>query len=279
MSTRLFRWVGSKHHLVPRLAPLLREQLVFGGGRIVSLFYGSGALEQAAALTEPQLAAEANPELRCLYEQLVHRPSQVHAALISLDASVSRNRAAFLRVRALDAEALSPLDRAVRFLWLSAMSFNGLWRVNRQGRHNVPPDPGRLRSPWPFPTNKALREAARRLWQVTFVRDWCEAAQGARPGDLVLSDPPYLGGFDAYTAQRFPLSEQLALADALAALVRRCCTVVAFNSPAAKQLYAGWASFEEAERSGRISCMGSRRQPVRELIALAGLRSPLSEVA
>src|SRR5258707_5557080 len=140
MSTRLFRWVGSKHHLVPRLAPLLREQLVFGGGRIVSLFYGSGALEQAAALTEPQLAAEANPELRCLYEQLVHRPSQVHAALISLDASVSRNRAAFLRVRALDAEALSPPDRALRFLWLSAMSFNGLVRVNCHGPHNVPPD-------------------------------------------------------------------------------------------------------------------------------------------
>jgi len=279
MSTRLFRWVGSQYHLVPRLAPLLREQLVIGGGRIVSLFYGSGALEQAAGPTEPQLAAEANPELRCLYQQLVRQPSLVHAALISLDASVRRTRASFLRVRALDAEALSPLDRAVRFLWLSAMSFNGLWRVNRQGRHNVPPDPARLRSPWPFPTNKALREAARRLRQVTFAQDWREAAQGARPGDLVLSDPPYLGGFDAYTAQRFPLSEQLALADALAALVRRGCTVVAFNSPAAKELYAGWACFEDSERSGRISCMGSRRQPVRELIAFAGLRSPLSEVA
>ena len=276
---RIFRWVGSKHHLVPRLAPILSEQLAAGGGRLVSLFYGSGALEQAAAPGTTQLAAEANPDLRCLYERLAKDPEQVHAALVSLDAVIGRSRRAFSIVRALKAHELSAVGRAARFLWLSATSFNGLWRVNRKGEHNVPPDPARLRKPWPFPTSCALAEAGRRLRRVEFVADWRDAAAGARPGDLVISDPPYLGGFDAYTAERFPVPEQRAVADALGDLARRGCAIVAFNSPAARPLYCAWGRIESWHRSGRISCVGSQRQRVRELIVFAGLQGQLSEVA
>jgi hypothetical protein len=47
-SQRLFRLLGIKQYLVPTLAPVLRAQLAATGGRCVSLFYGSGAIEQAA---------------------------------------------------------------------------------------------------------------------------------------------------------------------------------------------------------------------------------------
>jgi len=271
--TRLFRWVGSKQHLVPRLVPMIRGQLAAGGGRLVSLFYGSGALEQAAAPGESQVAAEANADLLCVYEQVARDPEKLFHALEQLEASVGRSRAAFLAVRTLDPEDLASTARAARFLWLSAMSFNGLWRVNRAGRHNVPADPARLQKPWPFATREALMAASASIQRVRFRTDWREAAESARPGDVIISDPPYVGGFDAYTAQRFGTAEHHALSTVLADLVRKGCAVIAFNSPQARPLYAYWARVQDTTRSGRISSDGSGRQRVRELIAFAGLRS------
>ena len=137
---------------------------------------------------------------------------------------------------------------------------------------NVPPDPGRLRRPWPFPSLDTLRVSAQRLAGVRFLSDWRLAAEAARPGDLVLSDPPYLGGFTSYTAGGFSASEQNELAGHLSALVQKGCAVVAFNSPAARRLYASWATLEVTHRSGRVSSAAARRDWVPELLAHAGLQ-------
>jgi hypothetical protein len=53
---RLFRWVGAKAHVVPRLAPFLARQVRERGGRLVSLFYGAGVLEQELANAAPRIA-------------------------------------------------------------------------------------------------------------------------------------------------------------------------------------------------------------------------------
>jgi hypothetical protein len=48
-----------------------------------------------------------------------------------------------------------------------------------------------------------IAATAQRVREVMFFSDWRSAAERARSGDVVISDPPYLGGFDAYTATRF----------------------------------------------------------------------------
>jgi DNA adenine methylase len=275
---RLFRWLGTKAHLVPVLAPWLRARLDASGGRLVSLFYGGGALEQAIAGAGVQLVAEANPDLLTLYAQLAHGPRAVFAELRALDARVPRTRAGFLELRATHPLSLSPITRAARFLWLSGMSFNGVWRVNRSGAHNVPPDIARLRRPWPLPTLAALETVAEHLSRTEFHADWRDAAAKARRGDLVLADPPYLGGFDEYTASGFPLDEHRSLARVLQQLAHSGVSVVAFNSPAARDLYA-WAELTTACRLGRVNCRGDRRGRVDEMLAIAGLQSSINVAA
>src|SRR5260370_3112903 len=122
------------------LAPELRAQVVATGGRCISLFYGSGALEQAAFAGATVLAAEANPDLIALHTQLARDPARLWRALLFLDSCARRKRdgeGAYRRVAA--APLSSPLEPAARFLWLSPPSWYCLVRVNSLAAFHLPP--------------------------------------------------------------------------------------------------------------------------------------------
>ncbi len=270
---RLFRWTGSKKHLVGVLAPALQEQLARTGGRCISLFYGSGALEQAAFPGKAVLAAEANPDLVALHSQLAIDPERVWRALMFLDECSRRLRngdGAYRRVAA--ATPRTPLERAARFLWLSSLCWNGLWRVNSSGFFNVPPDRARLSKAWPFPGLRVFQRVAAIVRGTAFVSDWRSALAQARPDDLILADPPYAGGFVDYTAARFSDAEQEQLATALrfASSSSGGAAVVAFNSPSAAHWYGSPWSLAFVTRSGCINARGDGRGAVSEFIATLG---------
>jgi DNA adenine methylase len=270
---RLIRWMGSKQHLVESLTPLLRQQ-VAAGGRCISLFYGSGALEQAAFPGEYVLAAEANPDLVALHLQVSVDPLRLWRALVFLDDCSRRltdGEAAYRRIsRTIPS---SPLQRAARCLWLISISRSGMWRVSSSGRFNVPPDRDRLARPWPFPRQTVLHAAAACVRGTSFVPTWQEALRAAKAGDLVLADPPYFGGFVEYTASRFRAEDQRELAAALHDAGARGATIVAFNSPLAASWYpAPWARFT-APRSGRLNSRADLRADVDEFIATLGWRT------
>jgi DNA adenine methylase len=259
--------------LVPTLAPALRAQLVSTGGRCVSLFYGSVALEQAAFAGATVLAAEANQDLVALYSQLARDPARVWRALLFLDSCSRRKRdgeGAYRRVAA--ASLSSPLERAARFLWLSSLSWSGMWRVNSFGAFNVPPDRARLARPWPFPGLRVFERAAEAVRGTTFVADWRDALAVASPGDIVLADPPYSGGFVDYAAARFTDADQEELATALRSAAACGVLVAAFNSPSAAHWYEPpWETWP-ITRSGRVSARADRRGKVSEFVATLGWR-------
>jgi len=269
---RLFRWLGAKSHMVPVLAPVMREQLN-RGGRLVSLFYGTGALEQTMVPHVEQIAAEANLDLRAFYRAVASSPAAVDSALRQLDASTTRTSEGFTSVRAIEPESLSDAERGARFLWLSGFAFNGVWRVNRAGVFNVPADPARLARPWPLPSREQLEALGARTKNVRFVDDWRKALELAGAEDLILSDPPYLGGFVGYTADGFSIRDQEELALKLGAAVAGGAAVIAFNSIDARPLYALWADVTDCHRSGRVNSRASGRAPVSEMVAFAGLRA------
>ena len=269
---RLFRWTGSKKHLVGVLAPALRAQLAVTGGRCISLFYGSGALEQGAFPGEAVLAAEANPDLVALHSQLAIDPARVWRALVFLDECSRRlwnGEGAYRHVAA--ATPRTPLERAARFLWLSSLCWNGLWRVNSSGFFNVPPDRARLSRRWPFPGLRVFQRVAAIVRGTAFVSDWRSALAQARPGDLILADPPYAGGFVEYTAARFGEAEQEQLATALRFTSSSGgVAVAAFNSPSAAHWYGSPWSLAFVTRSGCINARGDGRGAVSEFIATLG---------
>lgn len=283
-------WIGKKQYLAARVVPIAERHLKATGGKLVSLFYGTGALEQMIGTYDsPQIVAEGVPELRTLYRELAKENgvAEIRAALEKLDAGrvaavglvAGRSRAElddaakayFNRIRGLDVSAWPAAMVAARFLFLASTSFNGMWRVNADGGLNMPPDPARVWN-WPTPGGAAFKSAALNAQRLTVLDDWTEAASAATDGDLLLADSPYFKTFDGYTAGGFPPAQHLALASFLN---DTSCGVIAFNSLAARGAYSTAAprlTIEIVSRSGRVSSKAEGRGDVGELMMTANLK-------
>ena len=131
----------------------------------------------------------------------------------------------YLRVR--DAEPATPVEIAARFIYLNKTCYNGLYRVNSNGKFNVPE--GRYNNPDICNADR-LREASQALQNVTIcVGDFASIVQPGR-SDLVYCDPPYDGVFTSYQASGFRGSDQERLRNAANAWMRSGTRVVLSNA-------------------------------------------------
>lgn len=121
----------------------------------------------------------------------------------------------YYRIRGLDPAGLTEIQRASRFLYLNKFGYNGLWRVNSKGQHNVPY--GRYKNK-KIVDEETLYRASSALRKVKIrCADFGLALEEAGPGMFVYLDPPYhpLSGtirFTSYTAGSFGEEEQQRLA-------------------------------------------------------------------
>jgi DNA adenine methylase len=265
----MFRWVGSKAGVAEVIAAGLYAALPScqGSGRVVSPFYGTGAIEREAlgsGMFEGILAYDACDELRCFYTAVRRSPRQVLVALRLLCAQPGVfTKDGYLRLRAQNGRGQE--IGAARFLYLQAYSFRGIWRVNRVGRHNTPSDQGRLDGyRFDLEDGGELEQELLTLSKVLrgkleWATTWASCVAASRPGDLILADPPYLETFGGYSSAPFLRADQEALALQLKYLSTLGRRVLAFNSPAAAPLYKGWATRVDMSRASRmVSATGLR---------------------
>jgi len=228
-------------------------------------FVGGGAMFFAVAPRRAVLS-DANGELIHCWRQV---RDDVHAVLDALSEHVY-DRARFEAVRALDPVRLPAAERAARFIYLNKTCFNGLWRVNRAGRFNVPF--GRYKNPTFLDPGLLLR-ASRALRDVQIHRAPFEIAlQRAAPGDFVYLDPPYdpvsqTASFTSYTRDAFTWADQERLAAECASLDRRGVRFLLSNS-ATPRIRALYRAFEQrlVRAPRHISCKGGGRGHVDELL-------------
>jgi DNA adenine methylase len=260
-ATPFLKWAGGKTSLLPELLKHVPSPL----RRYHEPFVGAGALFFAVAPRRAVLS-DANGELIHCWRQV---RDDVHAVLDALAGHVY-DRARFEAVRALDPLRLAPAERAARFIYLNKTCFNGLWRVNRAGRFNVPF--GRYKNPT-FHHPGLLLRASRALRGAHIHRAPFEIAlQRATPGDFVYLDPPYdpvsqTASFTSYTRDAFTWADQERLAAECAALDRRGVRFLLSNSatPRIRALYRGFE--QRVVRAPRhISCKGEGRGRVDELL-------------
>jgi DNA adenine methylase len=260
-ATPFVKWAGGKTSLLPELLKHVPRPL----RRYHEPFVGGGALFFAVAPRRAVLS-DANGELIHCWRQV---RDDVHGVLDALSTHVYE-RSQFEAVRALDPSRLRPAERAARFIYLNKTCFNGLWRVNRAGRFNVPF--GRYRNPT-FHDPGLLLRASRALRGVQILRAPFEISlQRTAPGDFVYLDPPYdpvseTSSFTSYTRDAFTWEDQKRLAAGCAALDRRGVRFLLSNSatPRIRTLYRG---FEQrvVEAPRHISCKGGGRGRVEELL-------------
>ena len=217
------KWAGGKTQLLPALLNYIPARF----NTYVEPFVGGGALFFALQPTRAVLA-DSNPELINCYTVVRDRVED----LITILSDYPHSEEFYYTLRAeMPQEAVL---RAARLLYLNRTCYNGLYRVNKQGRFNVPF--GRYKNPSICDAER-LRAASYALRNTEL---HCAGYQEtldmfAKPGDLIYLDPPYhpvskYSDFKRYTAEFFYTEDQRLLAHSVKKLAREDCTVLASNS-------------------------------------------------
>ena len=256
------KWAGSKAYVMDRILELMPA--------FHSTYYepmaGSGTV--FLSLRPPvAVLSDVNSELMNCYEVIRGQLDPLLAALARHD----NTKEHFFAVRSQQADALAPVERAARTIFLNKTCFNGLYRVNAGGKFNVPF--GNIG--W---ANIRDEEALRRihgLLQHATLRccDYEQSLQRARCGDLIYFDPPYLSPgpkatiFYAYQPTPFGLDEHRRLAATFRRLDRRGCHVVLSNSdvPQIRELYRGYP-LEVISTRRPMNCVASQREGWKEVV-------------
>jgi DNA adenine methylase len=255
------KWAGGKRQLWDQLQPLLPANFK----RYYEPFAGGAAVFFALGRTDAVLA-DMNAELMNVYTAVRDEVDGVIAELQKYRYGATH----YYRAREANLGKMTSPQRAARTIYLNRTGYNGLYRVNRAGKFNVPM--GRHTNPT-LCDGENLRACARALQGVDLrVQDFEAAAGGARAGDLVYFDPPYVpvsdtADFTSYVPGGFGADEQRRLADLFARLAGRGVHVVLSNSdtPTVRKLYAGFR-IQKVMAARFINSRGSRRGKVGEVV-------------
>ncbi len=261
--TRPFlKWAGGKRRLLDQLRPYYPQQF----GRYHEPFVGSAAVffdlvPQRASL------ADTNERLIRTYRGIRDDVEDV----ISLLASYPHDKEFFLQMRKANIDEQADVQVAAWFIYLNKTAFNGLYRVNRGNRFNVPF--GAYARP-AICVPDLLRTCGRRLKNVRLeVADFATTARRARRGDLVYFDPPYVplsatSSFTSYTRHGFDMAAQRRLHDVTVELKARGVHVLLSNSsaPAVYEIYGDGFECIEVTARRAISASHRGRGIVKELL-------------
>ena len=233
-------------------------------------FVGGGAVFFALQPRSPFLS-DVNPELVNTYHAVKEKVEDLIDSLRELEKSYSGEK--YYEMRAIDPELLDPVSRAARFVFLNKTCYNGLYRVNRAGRFNVPW--GRYKKPR-ICDPAGLRAASAVLRRAVIkTRDFRDALRIPERGDFVYIDPPYVpisktSAFTEYTSKSFAWADHEALAEEAERLRDDVgCLVLLSNSYSAKvkSLYQGRGfHVRHVTASRAISSKASTRGRINELL-------------
>lgn len=198
------RWAGGKTWLVPFMNQLT-QNLKYNN--YYEPFLGGAAI--FFSLTPPKhvYLSDINAELIDTYMAIRDIPDDVIKSLLLLQ----NTEEDYYRIREMNPPTLS--ERAARFLYLNQTSFNGLYRVNNQGKYNVPYG---YRKTLNYDIER-IRNASTKLQGVRLeCSDFAARKYRVKAGDLIFLDPPYTvshnqNGFIKYNQKLFSIEEQYRL--------------------------------------------------------------------
>lgn len=226
---------------------------------------GGGALFFYLAPKESVLA-DINDELINFYRILKDHQRELVPALLQRKASPGH----YYKLRAQNQG--DPFQRAVRFVYLNRLCWNGLYRVNRRGEFNVPIGDRLPRHLW---DEKDLKRAAQALQRARlFSGDFEKTLRQVRGGDFVFLDPPYPRGsqetlgFNRYSPARFTLLDHSRLSEWVEKLTKlgaKVMLTLACSSSICSQ-YPATLDRHVITSNSLISCNGASRRKVREVV-------------
>jgi DNA adenine methylase len=273
------KWAGGKRQLLAELDRLLPpcwntyyEPFVGGGALLVNL-ENQGRLSRA-------VISDLNAELINLYRVVQDTPDALIAALSDEAFRNDEESYKFLKEKfnTLIGDPSYAIERAALLIYLNKHGFNGLWRVNRNGKFNVPFGSHRKRS---IPSDASILKFSAMLEKVTVLNaDFEAAVKPARKGDFIYFDPPYqpvskTASFTDYNSRGFRFDDQERLARLFRRLSKKGIQLMLSNSKVREieDLYEGF-SIETVTAKRFINCNGERRSGIQEII-VTNYRDPV----
>lgn len=266
------KWAGGKTQVMKQIEENLPlkfndyyEPFLGGGSVFFFIFNNRTKIEQINKRRKRKfIISDKNEEMIATYEVVRDEPNSLISELSSLQKKT--NKEGYYEIRKQNPR--NKVKRAARFIFLNKTCFNGLYRVNKDGKFNVP---------WNgvvgarIYDRRNLEEVSKALQNASlFTDDFEVLCMKAKEGDLIYTDPPYhIPGFRQYTSEGFVDEEHQRLAKVLTKIVKRGCFILHSNSSTSfiEDLYAEPMFHKCIIQSRRmINRDGAGRKPIPELL-------------
>ncbi len=254
------KWLGGKRWLTPVLE---RELDGIKVRRYIEPFLG-GAATYFHFRFRPAMLSDINKDLINTYVQVRDNVTEVLRRLKPI--IIDSNHYYEMR----DSNPGDGIDRAVRFLYLNRTAFGGIYRVNADGRFNVPF--GNYARGTEILWRESLLVKASEALQGTNIlsADFEEPLKKAGRGDLIYCDPTYTtmhnnNGFRKYNEKSFSWSDQIRLSEACHKASSRGAMVIVSNAchEEIAELYCGFDTLT-MKRNSVLCPQPSKRKPIEE---------------
>ena len=256
----LLKWAGGKRWLAQSVNLLIPKKY----GSYYEPFLGGGAI---FFYLQPSrgLISDKNAELINLYEIVRDYPLKIKEEMEWHQLLHSKEH--YYKVRSMEPKC--KIERAVRFLYLNRTCWNGLYRVNREGRFNVPIG---TKQKVVFDYDDFVRMS--RILKNIDLRcsDFEDVIDKAKKNDFIFVDPPYtvkhnFNGFIQYNEKIFSWLDQERLHRALERAANKGCFIIVTNADceSVRDLYKN-ANYQQVSRKSVIAGAGHKRGIVTEAI-------------
>lgn len=258
------KWAGGKKNLLSHLTASLPPSF----NTYFEPFVGGGALFFAQTnRIQSALLSDTNFELVIAFN-VIRKDPELLTELLE-EHSRRHSTEYYYRVRN-QRDLQDPIKIAARFIYLNKTCYNGLHRVNKKGRFNVPI--GRYANPVIYQRDNLI--ACHEALQAARIELRDFETISPEPGDFVYCDPPYhpvgvTSSFTKYTKLDFTEEDQTRLRDFVLRLHRRSVLVMVSNSdtPFVRELYSDPVFKVTVVQAPRyVNSKPDKRYPINELL-------------
>jgi DNA adenine methylase len=260
--TTFIRWAGGKNWLVPYVQELIKD-LEYNNYH--EPFMGGASVFFSIEPPQRSFLSDVNNELVEAFCAVRDNPQRVIGYLKEYKVDSE----SYYAIR--ESSPRGKYQRAARFLYLNTYSFNGIYRVNQQGKYNVP---------YGHRENVSINydrllEASERLKNVEVKCQDFEASKTLiQQGDLVFLDPPYTVSKEAnsmfikYNSKLFSLDDQYRLARLVDYIIDQGAYFILTNAAHEKimEIFQGKGRLITRERNSLIGGKKAYRGKVQEFI-------------
>lgn len=274
MTAPFLKWVGGKRWLVN--SAKFPKNLTFN--RYIEPFLGGGAiffhLQPSSAIL-----SDINQELIYTYKAIRDNYKEVESLL--RDYQTMHSKIFYYATRS--SEPKDKVSIAAKMIYLNRTCWNGLYRVNKAGKFNVPIGcrDSVLRETDDFEKQSQLLKCA----EIVHC-DFETSIDSSLEGDLLFVDPPYTvkhnyNNFIKYNESIFSWSDQGRLKNSLLRAKERGVQIIMTNAyhQCIKDLYQNMGTCSSANRLSSLSAKPSGRGSTKEALFITNIQQTIRRSA